>query len=93
VLLVGFGDRWKAQNLPRLLGEDVANEVVLVQALHNDNDRTSALVIESAIECVGEPLVAGLPQCLGERLLRLQRIVDYDDVSTASGQYTADRAG
>ena len=34
--LVLFGDCRKAQELPRLLREDVADEVVLEQLLHDD---------------------------------------------------------
>jgi hypothetical protein len=93
VLLVGFGDRRKAQEFPRLLPEHVADEVVLVQPLHDDDDHATALVVESAVEGVDEPLVAGLPLSLGKRLLRLQGIVDQDDVGAASGQHTACRGG
>src|SRR5882724_2436562 len=41
VHLVGFGDRREAEDLPRLLAEHVADQVVLVQALH-DGLRSSA---------------------------------------------------
>ena len=91
--LVGFGDRRKAHDLPRLLREHVADEVVLVQPLHDDDDGAMPLVVEPAVEGVDEPLVGGLPPRLGERLLRLQRIVDQDDVGTASGQHAAGRGG
>src|SRR6201981_2358668 len=76
VHLVGFGDRRKAQNLPRLLREHVAAEVVLGQPLHDQDDRAVALVVEPAVKGVDEPLVAGLPQRLGERLLRLPGSLD-----------------
>jgi hypothetical protein len=36
VHLVGFGDRRKAQDLPMLLREEVADEVIFVQPLHDD---------------------------------------------------------
>jgi hypothetical protein len=39
------------------------------------------------------PLVGGLPLRLRERLLRLQWIIDQDDVGTASGQHTAGGGG
>jgi hypothetical protein len=38
VLLVFFGNRWKAHNLPPLLREHMADEIVFVQSLHNDDD-------------------------------------------------------
>jgi hypothetical protein len=50
VHLIGFGDRRKAHDLPRLLGEHMADEVVLVQPLHDDDDGTTALVVEPAVE-------------------------------------------
>ena len=38
VHLVAFGDRRKRQHLPGFLLQDVADEVVLVQPLHDDDD-------------------------------------------------------
>jgi hypothetical protein len=61
--------------LPRLLHEDMADKVVFVQPLHDDDNRAPALVVEPAVERVVIPLVASLPLSLGERLLGLQRIV------------------
>jgi len=83
VHLVGFGDRWKAEDFPRLLAENVADEVVLVQPLHDDDDRATAFVVEPAVEGVEKPLVAGLPQRLGERLLGFQRVIDQNEVGAA----------
>jgi hypothetical protein len=67
---VGFGDRRKAQHLPGLLRKDVADKVVFVQPLHDDDDGTTALVVEAAVERVVVPLVGGLPLRGGERLCR-----------------------
>src|SRR6516164_4901808 len=67
--LVGFGDRRKAQDLPRLLREDMADEVVLVQPLHDDDNGAVALVVEPAIEGVVKP-VGRFSLRLRERLLR-----------------------
>src|SRR4029077_11189196 len=50
-----------------------------VEPLHDDHDRAVLLVILSAVESVIVPFVSGLPLRRGERLLRLQRIVDNDD--------------
>jgi len=68
--LVGFGDRRKAEDLPRLLCENVADEVVLVQPLHDDHDSAVALVVEAAVEGVVKPLVGRFPLRHGERLVR-----------------------
>ena len=71
VRLIGFGDRRKAQHFPGLLREDVADEVILVQALHDNDNRATALVVEPAVERVVVPVVAGVPLRRGERVFRL----------------------
>ena len=43
VHLVRFGDRRKAHDLPLLLGEDMADQVVFVQPLHDDDNGPAAL--------------------------------------------------
>src|SRR5207253_3520071 len=50
VRLVGFGDRREAHHLPWLLPEHVADQVVLVQPLHDDDDAPEAFVVETAVE-------------------------------------------
>jgi hypothetical protein len=55
-----------------------------VQPLHDDDDRAMPLVVEPAVEGVVVPVVAGLPLRLGERFRWLLRIVDHEDVGTAS---------
>ena len=59
VHLVGFGDRREAHDLPGLLPEHVADEIVFVQPLHDDDDGAMPLVVEPAVEGVVEPLVGG----------------------------------
>ena len=93
VRLVGLGDRRKGHDLPRLLSEHVAHEVVLVQPLHDDDDAPSALVVEPAVEGVGVPIIGGIPSRLGERLFRLQRVIDQDEVGAAPGQHAAGGGG
>ena len=48
----------------------MADEVVSVQPLHDDDDAAVALVVEPAIERVVKPFVGRFPLRLGERLLR-----------------------
>src|SRR3981189_1217767 len=68
---------------PRLLPEHVADEVVLVQPLHDDDDAPSALVVEPAVEGVGVPIIGGIPSRLGERLLRLRWVITQAHVRAA----------
>jgi len=65
VHLVGFGDRREAHNLPWLLAEHVADEVVLVQPLHDDDDGATAFVVDYinlGVNSVEEPIASG-EQC------------------------------
>ena len=86
--LVLLGDRREAHDLPILLGQHMADEVILVQPVHDQDNRTRPLVVQPAVEGVVEPLVRRPPLGLRQRLLRLQRIVDDDDVGAAAGQDT-----
>src|SRR5271166_1532152 len=93
---VGFvllGDRREAHDLPIFLGQHVADEIVLVQPVHDQDDGTLLLVVQSAVEGMVEPLVGSPPLGLRQGLLGLQRIVDDNDVCTPSGQHPADRGG
>ena len=69
--------------------EDKADEVVLDQPLHDDGNGAATLVIQSAVEGVVKPLIGGFSLRLGERLLRLLRIIDQNNVGAASGRHTA----
>ena len=71
----------------------MADGIVFVQPLHDHDDGTTALVVLPAVESVIVPVVSGLSLRLRERLLRLQRIVDQDDVGTASGEHAAGGGG
>jgi hypothetical protein len=93
VPLVLLGDRRKAHHLPILLRQHVAHQIVLVQAVHDQDDRPLLLVVEAAVEGVVEPLVGGAAMGRRERLLGLQGIIDDDDVGSAPGQHPADRGG
>ena len=71
----------------------MASEVVLMQAMHDQDDRAPELVVEAAVEGVVEPFVRRLALRLRQCFLRLQRVVDDNDVGTPPGQDTADRSG
>jgi hypothetical protein len=93
VQLVVFGNRRETHDLPRLLRQHVAGEVVLVQSMHDQHDGARELVVEATIEGVVVPLVGRLALRLRQRLFRLQRVVDDNDVGTPPGQHPADRGG
>jgi hypothetical protein len=44
----------------------MADEVVLVQALHDNDDRAAPLVVEPAVQRVKKPVVGGFALCVGK---------------------------
>src|SRR5262249_17505474 len=48
--LVRLGERREAHDLPRLLRQHMARQIVLVQSVHDQDDRTRELVVEPAVE-------------------------------------------
>ena len=85
VRLVVIGDRRDTHDLPRFLGQHVADEIVLVQPVHDQDDGARLLVVEAAVKGVVEPLVGRLALDLRQRLLGLQGIVDDEEVGAAPG--------
>ena len=69
VQLVVVGDRRQAHDLPILLRQHVAREVVLVQPVHDQHDRTRELVVELAVEGMVVPFIGRLPLRLQQRFL------------------------
>jgi len=62
----------------------MANEIVLVQPLHHDDNGAGAFIVYPAVKGVAEPVVGRLPLGGGQRLLWLEGIVDHDDVGPPS---------
>ena len=60
-------------------------------AVHDQDDGSVLLVVETAVEGVVEPLVGRAPSGLRQGLLGLQGIVENDQVGAAPGQPAADR--
>jgi len=80
--LVILGDRRKADDLPVLLRQHVADQIVLVQPVHDQHDRSLLLVIQAAVERMVKPFVGALPVRFRQGLLGFQWIIDDDDVGT-----------
>ncbi len=69
--LVVLGDCREAHDLPLLLRQHVADEIVFVQPVHDQDDGARQLVVQPAVEGVVEPFVRRLTLGLRQRLLRL----------------------
>src|ERR1700680_4843261 len=71
---------------PASLLQQMTDEIIRVEALHDDDDRTLRLVIQPGQQSVGVPLLQGVPGALRLRLLRLQRVVDNHEITATTGQ-------
>src|SRR6202035_26931 len=56
---VGLGDRGKREDVPAFSSQDVADEIVFVQPLHDDDDFALGFVVQAGIERSVEPFVGG----------------------------------
>src|SRR5580704_18282906 len=79
-----FGDGWQSYMFPLLLLQDMADQIVLVQALHKNDDAAGALVIEPSVKGVIVPVVGRLALGCRERLIGLQRVINNDDIGAPS---------
>ena len=55
-----------------------------MNTLHDDHDRARALVVKAGEQRIREPLIGCQPLCFGQGVVRLQRIVDDDDVAAST---------
>ena len=90
-VFVDLGDGGKVKDLPFVgLVGDEAGEIVHVDALHDNDDRASPLVVKAGQQRILEPFVGRVALGLGIGVVRLQRIVNDDDVAAAPSQGAAD---
>ena len=65
--------------------ENVANQVVLMQALHNQHDRAVPFVVEPAQQRVVKPFVHRFTLGLGHGFRWFHRVINEDRASAAPG--------
>jgi hypothetical protein len=68
----------------------VADEVVLVDSLHNDNDDAGFLAVEPAQQGIVEPLVCCRSLGFRQGVIGFEWVVQDDDVSSPSGEDAPD---
>src|SRR5689334_922418 len=83
---LGLGDCWQRQKCPAAFLHDVANEIVDMQALHDDNNRVFGLVVETREQGVCIPLLEGFARRLRMGIRGFQGVVDYDEISAPAGE-------
>jgi hypothetical protein len=62
-----------------------------VQPLHDNHDAAILLAVEAAAQRVVVPLVHSIAGHVGDGLVRFQRIVNDNDIGTATGQHASNR--
>src|ERR1700674_5334124 len=90
-LLVLLGNCREGHDVPALLLEYMAHEIILVKSLHNQNNDIALLVVEPTDQGVVVPLIREATLSLGQGLFRLQRIINDDHVAPSPGQHSANR--
>ena len=83
----------KAHQLPISLLPYVTDQVILVQALHNNNDAPGSLVVNPAVKSVVVPLVHRRALRFRKGLIGLERVIDDDKICTSAGQHSSHRGG
>src|SRR5271170_7474554 len=68
---VFFSDSRKSDHLPRFQTENMADEIVLMQSLHDDYDAAVPFIVEATVQTVCEPLIDGLSLRIGDSLIGL----------------------
>src|SRR5207249_3235895 len=84
-------DGGEVEVLPTTLSEEIAGQVVLVQALHDHADRISFLVVEARDQAAAVPVDHAPARWPRHRLFGLERIVDYDEIGSPPRERAADR--
>ena len=90
IALVDFRDRGQRDDFPAFLFEDMADQVVFMQPLHDDDDRSLVLFIEARVKRIVEPIVDASSAALRHRIGWLHRVVDQDEVRAPPGKHPAD---
>lgn len=88
---VFLGDCRQGEDLPWLLLENMADKIVLMQPLHNDDNATGGLIIETAQQRMIVPLVDALAPGFGKRFVRLQGVVQDQHVPATAGKDATNR--
>src|SRR5438067_4612344 len=89
--LLRLSNGWQVQMRPASLIEKMGDEVVDVQSLHHDDDCVLDLIVEPGEQSVAIPLHLIIACQIGIGVLRLERIVQDDEISAAAGERAPDR--
>src|SRR6516165_7161029 len=92
-LVLRFCNRWQIEVCPAFLLKKMTNKVTQVQPLHDYDDGVGGLVVQAAEQRVRVPLLGAFAGCFRIGILRLERIVDDNEVAAAAGEGATDRGG
>ena len=87
-----LGNGGQTHDLPVCLLQHVPGKIVLMQALHCDDDGAARLVVQTGVQGAVVPLIDRAAARVRQRFVRLERVVDDDEIGAAARQNAADRA-
>src|SRR5436305_12861570 len=93
VRLILLRDGRKANHIPRFQAKHMADKIVFMQSLHDEDNASLSLIVEPTVQGVIEPVVDGLALGVRKSLLGFQRVIDNDEIGAPPGQGTPDRCG
>src|SRR5262245_49225214 len=79
--------------LPAALSEKMPGKIVFMQALHDNDDGASLLIVAARDQGAGVPVDHPPARRLRHRLFGLERVVDDDEVGSTSRERAADGSG
>ena len=88
--LVGIGACGEVQVGPSALVEQVTDQIIDVQTLHDDHDGILRLVVKAAHQRVGIPAFHPLADALRVCVLGLHWVIDNNKTAAATGERAAD---
>ena len=90
--MLGLGNRGQVEVGPATLFQQVTDQVVRVQALHDDHDGVGNLVVEAREQGVAIPLLGGFSDGFRGGVLWLRGVIDDDEIPAAAGEGAPDRS-
>src|ERR1700690_921683 len=87
--LLFLGNRWERDDIPLFLIHYMADQIVLVESLHNDDDDAVLFTIQSAHERVVIPFVNARSPSFGKSIIWFKWIIENNHIRPSTSQYPA----
>ena len=91
--MADFVSGWQAQMIPlfaQLIGQNVACEILFMDALHDDDKCASTRIVKPRLHCLIPPFKNTFAHFGAVAVHYVVRIIDADDVTTVTSQSAPD---